>query len=163
MHMKKIEKGFTLLELLVVVALIGIMSAIVMASLSSARKGGEDTAISANLTKLQTQAELYHSTFNNYGSNTSEFSGPCPIVETDSSVSGLMGVSGVGALAFSKELVSRVGSANTVCVVAANGEKWAAASVLKGDSAEVACADSTGRFKISTVDLASAITASTCN
>lgn len=59
--MKKLKKGFTLLEILVVVALIGIMSAIGMAALSSARNKGQDAYIKATVTNIKTQGEVFYS------------------------------------------------------------------------------------------------------
>lgn len=163
MYMKKFKQGFTLIELIVVIALIGIMSGIVVAALSSAKKGGEDAAIQSSLTKMQTQSELYYSSFNNYGSNSVAYEDVCPTDEIASTTAGLLGVSGLGLLSFTKDLVSRVGSVNTLCTVSSNGARWAVASVLKEDDTRVACVDSTGGLKISNIGLSSSITSSVCN
>lgn len=58
---KMFKRGFTLLELLVVVAIIGILSAVVMVSLSSSKKEGDDAAVKSNLSNLATQAEIFYS------------------------------------------------------------------------------------------------------
>ena len=60
-------RGFTLIELLVVIAIIGILSAVVLATLNAARLKGNDAAIQANLSTIQTQAEVYYGTNNGYG------------------------------------------------------------------------------------------------
>jgi prepilin-type N-terminal cleavage/methylation domain-containing protein len=64
------SRGFTLIEILVVVAIIGILSAVVLASLTIARNKGLDAAIQADLSTVQTQAELYAAGVgaNTYGS-----------------------------------------------------------------------------------------------
>lgn len=53
-------RGFTLIELLVVISIIGVLSSVVLSSLSSARSKGMDAAIKADLSNLQTQAEIYY-------------------------------------------------------------------------------------------------------
>ena len=64
--MKK-YRGFTLIELLVVIAIIGILSAVVLASLNTARSKGNDAGVKANLNSVGTQAALYFSDNNGYG------------------------------------------------------------------------------------------------
>jgi prepilin-type N-terminal cleavage/methylation domain-containing protein len=70
------SRGFTLIELLVVIAIIGILSAVVLASLSGTRNKGNDSAVQANLSTIQTQAEIYSndhsSTYGTAGSSCSQ-------------------------------------------------------------------------------------------
>jgi prepilin-type N-terminal cleavage/methylation domain-containing protein len=54
------SRGFTLIELLVVISIIGILSAVVLASLSTARQKGNDAAIQSDLSTIQTEAEIYY-------------------------------------------------------------------------------------------------------
>ncbi|KKW41261.1 MAG: hypothetical protein UY91_C0023G0001, partial [Parcubacteria group bacterium GW2011_GWB1_55_9] len=62
------RRGFTLIELLVVITIIGILSAVVLVALNGARLRGNDAAIQANLSTIQTQAEVYYGNHNNsYG------------------------------------------------------------------------------------------------
>ena len=61
------QRGFTLIELLVVIAIIGILSAVVLASLSTARSKGADAAVKSDLSTIRTEAELYYSDHNKYG------------------------------------------------------------------------------------------------
>lgn len=54
------SRGFTLLELLVVIAVIGILAAITLAALGSTRAKGADANIKANLKNAASQAQLYY-------------------------------------------------------------------------------------------------------
>ncbi len=64
LHKGKSNFGFTLIELLVVVVIIGIIAAVVLASLNDARTKGGDAAIKSNLANIRGQAELL---FSNWG------------------------------------------------------------------------------------------------
>jgi len=54
------QSGFTLLELLVVTAIIGILAMVVLASLSDARATARDTARVAGVREVQKALELYY-------------------------------------------------------------------------------------------------------
>ncbi|MDP2651634.1 MAG: type II secretion system protein [bacterium] len=78
------RRGFTLIELLVVIAIIGILSAVVLASLNTARTKGKDAGVKANLSTVGTQAAIYLSDSNSYGTfnnGTVGNPGTCPAVE----------------------------------------------------------------------------------
>ena len=53
------NKGFTLIEILVVVAIIGVLSSVVLVGLNGARKQGRDARRIADLRQIQTGLELY--------------------------------------------------------------------------------------------------------
>lgn len=54
----KYNRGFTLIELMVVVAIVSIVLAIVFASLGSARDKGQDASIQSEMKSLQNQIEV---------------------------------------------------------------------------------------------------------
>ncbi len=60
MFKNKKEKGFTLLELLVVIGIIGLLASIIVINLTSARKRARDTKRIADLRTLQTAMEDYY-------------------------------------------------------------------------------------------------------
>ena len=64
--MKKI-KGFTLIDLLVVVTIIGILATVVLASLGQARIRAKDAAVLGGMSSYRTQAELDYPTGNYTG------------------------------------------------------------------------------------------------
>lgn len=59
MRIATLNKGFTLLELLVVVAIIGILSAITFDYLGSSKERGADAGVKQNLVNARGQAEVY--------------------------------------------------------------------------------------------------------
>ena len=58
--MKKMRKGFTLVELLIVIVVIGILSAMMMLSSTEATTSAKATAIVSNLRNLKTAALAYY-------------------------------------------------------------------------------------------------------
>lgn len=58
--------GFTLIELIVVVAIVGILTAIVLSSLNNAREKGRDGGVKSNLVNIRGQAEILYTTWGNY-------------------------------------------------------------------------------------------------
>ena len=57
----KYSNGFTLLELLVVVAIIGLLTSIVLVSLSNSKNKGADAAVKSNLNTIRNESELFYS------------------------------------------------------------------------------------------------------
>ena len=60
MFKNKKQKGFTLLELLVVIGIIGLLASILVINLTSARKRARDTKRIADIRNIQTATEDYY-------------------------------------------------------------------------------------------------------
>jgi prepilin-type N-terminal cleavage/methylation domain-containing protein len=60
------KKGFTLVELLVVISIIGLLATIVMVSLGSARTKARDTRRKVDLEQIVLALEMYYSDYNTY-------------------------------------------------------------------------------------------------
>lgn len=63
---KKNRAGFTLVELMVVITIVGILASIVLIDLSNTRKKGEDAAVQLGLREVRNAAELYYSNNETY-------------------------------------------------------------------------------------------------
>ncbi len=61
------DTGFTLIEILVVIAIIGILASIVMTSLGSARVRANHAKVQAQLSSTRQQAEVFFGENQNYG------------------------------------------------------------------------------------------------
>ena len=64
--MKNNSKGFTIIELLVVISIIGLLSTISVVALNGARKKSRDAKRIADINNLQTALELYYNDNNGY-------------------------------------------------------------------------------------------------
>jgi len=60
MFKNKKEKGFTLLELLVVIGIIGLLASVIVVNLTGARRRARDTKRIADIRSMQTAAEDYY-------------------------------------------------------------------------------------------------------
>lgn len=64
--MRNKNKGFTLIEMLVVIAVIGLLAALILVGLSSFRTRGRDTRRIADLKEVQNGLEVYYMKYGNY-------------------------------------------------------------------------------------------------
>lgn len=69
---KRNEKGFTLIELMIVVAIIGILAAIAIPQFSNYRKRAANVAAMSDAKNLATAQEMYYTDNNTYTSNISD-------------------------------------------------------------------------------------------
>ena len=65
------KKGFTLVELLVVVSLIGVLATLVLANLNSARERARDAERKSDLRNIQTALRLYYNDNGGYPTSSS--------------------------------------------------------------------------------------------
>jgi len=68
------KDGFTLLELLVAMAIIGILAAITLSFMTQSRGKGGDAAVKSNILNARPQAEFY---FNGSATSTNSYVGVC--------------------------------------------------------------------------------------
>lgn len=68
----KTKQGFTLIEIIVVIAVIGILSLVIMASMDEARKKSRDTARISDIQQISAALQVYGATFGRYPETLSE-------------------------------------------------------------------------------------------
>lgn len=76
----KKQKGFTLIEVLVVVAIIALLSSVALIALMSARQKSRDAKRVSDMVQMNTGLELYFATYKGYPSATN--GQPLPLVPT---------------------------------------------------------------------------------
>ena len=76
----KINKGFTLVELLVVMAILGVLVTLVASGFRTAQMRGRDAQRKSDLKQLANSLELLYSDYNEYPAAISNQIGACPFV-----------------------------------------------------------------------------------
>ena len=133
------NKGFTLVELLVVMAIIGILSAVVLASLNTSRTKASDATVKQNLTGPREQGELY------YYANSNSYVGVCSNGSAGTVRSIYAQVSAAANASGATLQINQAGnSVRATCNATASG--WAAEVPLKNTppTNPMFCTDSNG-------------------
>lgn len=159
----KSQGGFSLIELLTVIAIIGVLSRMAIGSYTSARDKGNDTVIKLDFNQLRSQAVNFYDSNGNYG--TGLYSANNPYVCTDV---GTLSTSKIPPTSFfgstvPRQLITQIdtkqnnigitgnGASGPQCIANAStlgtATMWAIAATLSDGT--VMCLDSTGVIKAS--------------
>ncbi len=133
--LEKYSKGFTLIELMVVVAIIGVLSSVVLSALGTARTKGKDAAVKGAMASSRAQAEIYYSLNGNYGSTA------------DSCASGVFSDTRFAAI---RTNVTNNGATGVLCTTDTdtNANTWAY-SVTLPSGGSTFCVDANGKAAMS--------------
>lgn len=88
MRQTELQKGFSLIELMVTIGIIGLLASIVVTSLASARKNSHETARRADLVQVQKALEGYYTANSSYPTTGAPLGGPCTGTWFGTSVNG---------------------------------------------------------------------------
>lgn len=161
---KVFNKGFTLVELMVVISVISLLASVVLSSLNSARGKGGDAAVKSNLANARSQAEIIFSDSGCYGDGT-------PITDTTCAAfaEGTCTFATANTL-FANSIISSqiqaavsAGGGSGRCVALSNGSAWAVSVPLKSVSTNAWCVDSTGTSEQVTAGDVGITVSATCN
>ncbi len=153
----KNKKGFTLMELLVVIGIIGILAAVILSSLGSGRDKSVDAAIKSSLVNARTQAQLfYDKNSNTYATASSVCTATVGTLFADPTIAAQI-----------TQVDAQNGSFANSIVCSSTTSAFAIASVLKTNTSKAYCIDANNAGKLITLstagDASTAITASYCN
>lgn len=148
-YMKKrhtFQRGFTLIEILVVIAIIGILASVVLGSLNSARDKGVDAAVKSDLDGITKEVQIYHISAGNY----------TDVCTNDASIA--------SALSNAKTMVAASptlgGMGDGECL--SDADTWAVWVNLKNASTTAWCIDSTGAKAVIATQDSSAVDLTAC-
>lgn len=136
---KKNSAGFTLVELLVVIAVIGILSSVVLMSLSTANTRGKDVAIQSDLVGVRTQAQLYYNSNGGYSLNGASI----PASSDCSAASSVFVDPKIGLQILAADSANG-GARSVICSVTAGGAAYAVAAEFASTAGTYFCVDSNG-------------------
>jgi prepilin-type N-terminal cleavage/methylation domain-containing protein len=120
------KKGFTIIELIVVIAIIAVLAGIVLVNVTGYINKGKDSAIKGNLSSLMTDAAVVMDTYSSFNNSAAN------------SVCGAGGPwTAIGAA------INAAGGTSATCLN--NTTNWCASSVMKNNGSNSFCVDSSGK------------------
>lgn len=139
------RRGFTLIEILMVVAIIGIIMTVTLASVTTARDRGIDSQTKENLHTIRNQAELRHSNLGSYGTAVAVQGAAITSAPAYNATGAHFLISDQQANRALSESLSSAGSG--YFAIGVNGQSWAVAVATKAVTGYW-CVDAQGSAKV---------------
>jgi prepilin-type N-terminal cleavage/methylation domain-containing protein len=164
MKIFKKAKGFTLIELMIVIGIIALLISVVMVALNNARNKGLDAGVKSNLVNAARQAEIF------YNTNTAVPNAYTGVCTNPGPVGGAVTVAALmtaaaSAAGLSSYAIDAIGTATTATCNQSAGA-WASEVPLKTTNPaanQMWCVDNTGKSMQKTGSSLSAINDYTCS
>lgn len=143
------QRGFTLVELMVVLSIISLMSSIVLASLSTARARAADAAIRTDLNNIRSFSQIYFSNLGQYSTAGASIglSSTCNSISPQTPVTNI--TNDVAFQEIIDDAVLKNGGLAAKCV--ATPTYFVVAVRLKSDATRAWCVDSSGGSRLLTI------------
>jgi len=122
------QKGFTIIELIVVIAIIAVLASIVLVNVTQYINKGKDSAIKGNLATLSTNAAVYYD-------DTAKGNGD---------YTGFTADTATGCASPIATAITTAGGTLVCAETTTTGAAWCGCSQEKVDTAKYYCVDSTG-------------------
>src|SRR3989344_3695789 len=129
------QKGFTLIEILVVVGIIGLLASVVLSGLGSVRGRGRDARRAADLRSVQQGLELYYTKCQRYpgGSTCTDVTAPTSWSDLEIRLKGSsLGVSGIP-----NDPLTTDAARNYKYAVSSDGQEYILEAVLEDASSPI--------------------------
>ena len=148
----KLLTGFTIIELLVVVAIIAVLASIVLINVNAIRNKATDAKTKAQMSSLRSAAATYYDppNPNNYGAGTAA-GGDCDVSASGSMAwtdpTNTSGFAGLIAVSAYSDTIAPTCTTDATAVPVKVATKWSACKTLK-ETGKWFCVDSTGAAKV---------------